>query len=111
MGCDARGRWTLYLLRCRDGALYTGITTDLARRVVEHGGAGGRGARALRGRGPLAVVYAARLADRAEASRAERLIKRLPKRAKEALVARQLPATSLRAALGLAPPAPASGGT
>lgn len=98
----ASSPWTVYLLRCRDGALYTGITTDLTRRLAEHGGVGGRGARALRGRGPLQVAYQAQVTDRALASRVEHLIKRLPKRDKESLVARQPRAPALLQTLGLA---------
>ena len=46
--------WSLYLIRDAAGRLYTGISTDVARRLAEH--AAGRGARALRGRGPLALA-------------------------------------------------------
>lgn len=91
------------MLRCRDGALYTGITTDLDRRLAEHGGSGTRGARALRGRGPLRIAYQAAVVDRAVASRVEHRIKRLPKPDKEALVARQPAAAVLLRSLGLEP--------
>src|SRR5881397_847642 len=55
--------WHVYVVRTRDGALYTGVTTDAARRIAEHR-AGGRGARYLRGREPLEIVYRRRLGER-----------------------------------------------
>jgi len=81
------GTWSVYLLRRADGALYTGITTDVERRVTQHGD--GRGAKSLRGRGPLRLVLARELGERGLATRVEERIKRLPKADKEALVARR----------------------
>ena len=77
--------WWLYLVRRRDRALYTGITLDVERRVREH--AIGKGAKALRGRGPVALVFAAAIGDRADAQRVEARVKRLAKADKERLVA------------------------
>ena len=82
--------WWLYLVRTASGSLYTGISTDPERRLREHGAGGARGARALRGRGPLELAYRLRVADRSEASRLEAAVKRLDRRAKEALVAGRL---------------------
>ncbi len=82
--------WSVYLLRCADGSLYTGIATDVERRLLEHRD-GTRGARYLRGRGPLQLELAHAVGDRSMASRVEYRIKRLPKAAKEELIAR--PAT------------------
>lgn len=79
--------WHLYMLRTKRGALYTGITTDVERRVAEHEGAGGRGAKCLRSRGPVEVVYRVEVGRRELALRAEGRIKKLPKRAKERIVA------------------------
>jgi len=79
-------RWAVYILRCGDGSLYTGITTDVRRRVGQHARPGGRGAKYLRGRGPLAVVFKRAVGSRSRALRLERLIKRLPKAPKEELV-------------------------
>ena len=76
--------WFVYLIRCVDGALYTGISTDPERRLLEH--ATSRGARRLRGRGPLQLVFASPLPDRATALRVEARIKRWPKVRKERLV-------------------------
>jgi putative endonuclease len=77
--------WWLYLVRRRDRALYTGITLDVARRVRTH--AVGKGAKALRGHGPLALVFTAAIGDRALAQRVEARVKRLAKVDKERLVA------------------------
>ncbi len=68
--------WYVYMLRCADGTLYTGITTDLARRVQEHN-AGKAGARYTRSRRPVALVYSETVANRSEASQREYAIKQL----------------------------------
>ncbi|BAN68581.1 GIY-YIG nuclease family protein [endosymbiont of unidentified scaly snail isolate Monju] len=81
--------WHLYLIRCADGSLYTGITTDVQRRLDEH--RHNRGARRLRGRGPLELVYSRPVGDRSRALRIEHRVKRLKRAAKEALVAGDLP--------------------
>ena len=80
--------WTVYVLRCRDGSLYTGITTDLARRLAAH--QDGRGARYTRGRLPVRLVYRERATTRGAALRREASIKRLPRAMKLALVSRRL---------------------
>lgn len=77
-------RWHLYLVRCTDGSLYTGITTDVARRVAAHDR--NRGARRLRGRGPLQLVFDHAIGSRSEALRVEHWVKRLPRRQKERLI-------------------------
>lgn len=73
------------MLRCADGSLYTGITTDVHRRVAEHNGDARLGARYTRARRPVQLVYAEGAADRAEASRREAAIKRLDRARKLAL--------------------------
>lgn len=79
--------WHLYIVRCGDGSLYTGVTTDVQRRLAEHrAGTAGRGARFLRGRGPLTLAFSASVADRSAALRLERRVKRLPRAGKEALI-------------------------
>jgi len=78
--------WTVYMLRTRAGSLYTGITTDVARRLEEHR-SGARGAKSLRGKGPLALVYQYPAPDRSTASRLEARIKKLTRPEKEALLA------------------------
>jgi len=79
--------WYLYLIRTRGGALYTGITTDVARRFAEHEAGGPKCARYLRGRGPLELVFQQHVGTRPEALRVESTVKRLPKAAKEELIA------------------------
>lgn len=74
------------MLRCRDGSLYTGIATDVARRLAEHA-TGPKGSRYLRGRGPLRLVLQSEVGSRSLATRAEIRIKRLSKCAKEELIA------------------------
>ncbi len=90
--------YSLYLLRCADGSLYTGIAVDVERRIDEHR-QGKRGARYLRGRGPLALVYQAEAGDRSMASRLEHRVKCLTKAEKEALVAGHMELQSLRSQL------------
>ena len=68
--------YSVYLVRCRDGSLYTGITTDVARRIAEHQD-GTKGAKYLRGKGPLTLVYQQEIGDRSLASKIESRIKRL----------------------------------
>jgi uncharacterized protein YcaQ/predicted GIY-YIG superfamily endonuclease len=79
--------WSIYMLRCGDQSLYTGITTDLTRRLAEHRGRQGRGARYLRGRGPLRVVLTGPVGSHSLALRVELGIKKMSRREKEHLVA------------------------
>jgi len=77
--------WTVYVIRCNDDSLYTGVTTDLERRLDEHAN-GRRGAKYFNGRRPLAVVYAETGHDRSSACRREAAIKRLSRADKLKLV-------------------------
>ena len=77
----------VYLLRCEGGSLYTGITTDPARRLAEHQGQGGRGAKYTRAHRPLALVRCFPAEDKSAALRLERAIKGLTHAQKEALAA------------------------
>jgi putative endonuclease len=95
--------WTVYMVRAGNGALYTGIATDVARRLAEHAAGAGRGAKSLRGKGPLALVLARPVGTRAEALRLEGRIKRLPKARKEALLALADPLAALAPDAGRAP--------
>ena len=88
-------RWTLYMLRAADGRLYTGITTDLQRRVSEHRLGGRLGAKALRGKAPLKIVFTCPFADRSAASVAEYRIKQLSRAAKERLLSGDITLQSL----------------
>lgn len=78
--------YSLYILRCADGSLYTGIALDVDKRVQEHAH-GPRGAKYLRGRGPLLLAFRALVGPRAAASRAEMLVKKLSRADKERLIA------------------------
>jgi putative endonuclease len=80
--------WFMYALRCVDGTLYAGVTTDLARRTAEHNA--GRGARYTAGRCPVKLVAAWRFPDRGAAQRAEARFRRLSRARKLALVAQRL---------------------
>ena len=75
------------MIACADGRLYTGISTDVARRFGEHSAGGARAARALRGKGPLKLVFQQAVGNRARASALEYRIKQLPRADKLALVA------------------------
>jgi putative endonuclease len=75
--------WVVYMLECADKSLYTGITTNLERRLAEH--AAGQGARYTKGRGPFRLVYSETCAGRAEATRRETAIKLMDKAKKRLL--------------------------
>ena len=75
--------WTVYILQCRDGTLYTGITDNLPRRLAAHNG--GKGAKYTRGRGPVVLVHQESCPDRSAALRQERAIKALSRSQKLAL--------------------------
>lgn len=92
----ARARWHVYLVRTAAGALYCGIARDVAARLRQHQDGGG--AKALRGRGPLALAFTAPVGGLGSALRVEARIKRLPKAQKERIVAHGLPPALLRAA-------------
>jgi putative endonuclease len=77
--------WQIYIIRCSDETLYTGITTDIERRMREH--AQGRGAKYFRGRQPVELLYLEGGHDRSSASRRELAIKKLKRDEKQALVA------------------------
>jgi len=74
----------VYVVRCADHTLYTGVTTDATRRVAEHND--GRGARYTRSRGPVTLVYLERAADRGAALKREHEIKRMTAAEKRRLV-------------------------
>ena len=76
--------WYLYMLRCGDGTLYTGITTDVERRLEAH--RAGKGAKYTRGRGPLELVYSECCATHSDALKRELEIKALPRAEKEKLL-------------------------
>ncbi|MEE4662100.1 MAG: GIY-YIG nuclease family protein [Halieaceae bacterium] len=69
--------WQVYLLRCADGTLYTGVTRDLPRRLRQHNGELAGGARYTRGRRPVSLLWSEAVADRAAAQAREAEIKKL----------------------------------
>lgn len=81
--------WFLYALRCADDTLYTGVTTDVHRRVREHNS--GRGARYTAGRRPVKLIGVWRFADQSAAQRAEARFRTLSRKEKLRRVAEQLP--------------------
>ena len=76
--------WYLYVLRCGDGTFYTGITTDVERRLEEH--RQGRGAKYTRGRGPLELAYQEECGNHSEALKREYAVKQLTREEKEDLI-------------------------
>lgn len=85
-GTPCEQRWYVYLLRCGSGALYTGITTDVSRRLEEHREGKGKGAKYLRGKEPLRLVFEKSVGTKSLALIVEGRIKKLSKARKEALI-------------------------
>lgn len=77
--------FSLYIVRCIDDTLYTGIAADVGRRLSEHE-SGARGAKYLRGKGPLTLEFSAAVGDRSAASALEHRVKRLSRAQKQALI-------------------------
>ncbi len=77
--------YSLYIVRCADDSLYTGIAADVERRLAEHASSS-RGSKYLRGRGPLRLEFAETVGDRAKASALEYRVKQLGRARKEALI-------------------------
>ncbi len=81
--------WYLYIIECGDATYYTGITTDLQRRLELH--VSGKGAKYCRGRTPLRIVFSQEFSGRSQASRAEIMVKRLSRANKIKLIEGQSP--------------------
>jgi putative endonuclease len=77
--------WQTYILKCSDGTLYTGVTTDLKRRVAEHNNSI-LGAKYTSGRRPVVLVYAKKFSNRSKASKEEHRIKKLTREDKVVLM-------------------------
>ena len=77
-------KWIIYILKCKDQSLYTGITNNLDRRIEQH--ISGNGSKYLRGRLPLKLVYKEHALNRSDATKRELEIKKLNKRAKQFLI-------------------------
>ena len=81
------GNWYLYILRCGDGTLYTGITTDVEKRLAAH--RAGKGAKYTRARLPVELVYHETFETKEEALRREHAIKRMSREQKMKLIEKQ----------------------
>ncbi|MDB5195509.1 MAG: Excinuclease subunit domain protein [Parcubacteria group bacterium] len=86
----ASNSYTVYLLECADGTFYTGVTTDMARRLREHN-EGARGAKYTKARRPVKLVYQEVSASRSEAQKREYVLRILPRLEKKALISHTNP--------------------
>lgn len=84
LGGERQDRWFVYVARCADGSLYTGIARDVSARIALHNA--GKGARYTRGRGPLVLCATRRCSSKGDALRLELAVKALPRARKEELV-------------------------
>jgi len=79
--------WYVYILQCADGTLYTGVTTDITRRLAEHNGtARGEGARYTKARRPVRLVYQEAAENRSQAQQREAALRRLSRVQKQQLI-------------------------
>ena len=81
-------KWYIYIVECKDGSLYTGVTTDLTRRELEHNTSNDLGAKSLRGKRPVKMVYSELYKTQSEALKREAKIKRWTKEFKLKLIKR-----------------------
>jgi len=95
-------RWFVYILRCGNGALYAGVTTDVNRRVAEHQSGGRLAARFTRAFPPIELVYSCCVGSKRLACQMEYRIKRLARREKMRVVAENFSTPELLAYLGIA---------
>ena len=80
MANASKVRWYVYIIRCGDGSLYTGVTTNVERRYQEHNAQGKKTAKCLRGKQLLSLVYVIAVDSRGDGLRLEHKIKRMSKR-------------------------------
>ena len=83
---ETKSTWSLYMVRCGDQSLYTGISNDVPKRFESHCAQGKHCAKYLRGRSPLSLVFVSEVGDHGKAASAEHKVKRLCKQDKERLV-------------------------
>lgn len=76
--------WSLYIIRCNDGSLYTGISTNVDRRLGQH--RKGKGSKYLKGRSPLELVFKTEVGSHSDALKAEAIVKKMKKEEKEAII-------------------------
>jgi len=86
---STKQQWWVYFVECRDGTLYTGISTNLDRRLAQHNGDQAGGAKYTKSRRPVRLVYAEPCDDRSAASRREYQLRKLPKAGKHRLILEQ----------------------
>lgn len=79
-------KYFVYMVRCSDNSLYTGITTDIDRRVIEHNGKSNKGSKYTSMRQPVHLVYVCESKNRSEASKEESRLKKLSKKEKEEII-------------------------
>jgi putative endonuclease len=79
--------WSIYMIRCGDLSLYTGISNNVAKRFAVHQSGSSQAAKYTRNRHPLKLVFTVEIGTKSAASRMEYYVKQLPKRTKENLVA------------------------
>ena len=82
--------WHVYLIRTKMGHLYTGVTQNVKRRFEEHKEGGRKGAKYLKGKKPLKLVFHKKIGGHSQALKTEEKIKKLPKKKKEALVNKEI---------------------
>jgi len=80
--------WYVYIVRSADNSLYTGITTDVSRRVMEHNTSNTKGSKSLRGKRPVTLVYTEKYSSRSKASARECDIKHMTRAEKLVLISR-----------------------
>ncbi len=86
---DENNPWYVYILRCADNSLYTGVATDVSRRLDQHNGLEKNGAKYTRARQPVTLVYQEAVVSRSAACKREYAIKCLKKTEKESLIRQQ----------------------
>lgn len=79
-----KAAWYLYILRCGDGTLYTGITNDVEKRLAAH--RAGKGAKYTRGRNPLELIYQEECGSHSDALKREAAVKKLTREQKEKMI-------------------------
>ena len=86
MDTTPQNNWLVYILKCRDGSLYCGITNNLKKRLKQHKGEIEGGAKYTRSHWPCKLVYEEKSASRSEASQREAIIKKMSKIEKQTLI-------------------------
>jgi len=84
-GCCVKSNWKVYIVECSDGTYYTGITTDIDRRILEHNYSF-KSAKYTRSRRPVQLIYEETLEDRSKASKREHQIKKMKRKQKTILI-------------------------